>query len=226
MSKSQLILRLISEMSGISVSRIKARELTDADLYDIDKATEKMKSLPLYINDKIMKSVNQIAKEARKLVKEKGIKWLVVDYLQLIADGSNKSSRNDEVGEISRGLKLLAKELDIPIVALSQMSRAVESRPNKRPQLSDLRDSGAIEQDADVVVFLYRPEEYQIDTIEIDGHNISSEGLAVFIIAKNRNGKCTDVIARFNGRTTSFYDYRTEPAETHNISSIKPNVDF
>lgn len=219
MSKSQLILRLISEMSGISVIRIKSRELSEQDLYQIDKATEQMANLPLYINDKIMKSVSQIAKEARRLVKEKNIQWLVVDYLQLIADNSSKSSRNDEVGDISRGLKLLAKELNIPIVALSQMSRAVESRPNKRPQLSDLRDSGAIEQDADVVVFLYRPEEYQIPTIEIDGHDVDSSGLAVFIIAKNRNGKCTDVIARFNGKTTSFYDYKNE-------STIKPNHYF
>lgn len=228
MSNEQLMLRTFAELTGISVGKIKALELESYHLDLLDHATREISRYPLYLLDKPVTGIAGIRAEARRLKKEKGIQWLVIDYVGL----AFKSTGNkiEDIGELSKGLKLLAKELDIPIIALSQLNRDVEKRPDKRPQLSDLKDSSQLEADADVVLLLYRPEEYGIKTIEIDGIDQDSTGKAIFIIAKNRNGKCTDVVCQFVGSTTSFYDLDyVKPNSLDSIgvtSSIKPNGDF
>jgi len=139
-----------------------------------------------------------------------GVELIVVDYLQLMrGTGKKAENRVNEITEISMGLKAIAKELEIPLIALSQLSRAVESRGDKRPNLSDLRDSGSIEQDADLVAFIYRPEYY-----DAEGKNHEIKGLAEFIIAKNRNGACVNLPLLFHGPTTDFREFDEEPTRT------------
>jgi replicative DNA helicase len=134
--------------------------------------------------------------------REKGIELLIIDYLQLITNKVKGGNREQEVSEISKGLKSLAKELDIPIIALAQLSRANEQRSNKVPMLSDLRESGSIEQDADMVMFIHRPEEYGM----LMGDGTPSEGKAEFIISKHRNGPTLTLEVGFDGTHTKFYD--------------------
>ena len=160
---------------------------------------------PLYVDDTPGLSVFELRTKARRLVKEKGVKLIMIDYLQLMnAAGMKFNSRQEEVSTISRSLKGLAKELNIPIIALSQLSRAVEQRPGedgKRPQLSDLRESGAIEQDADMVIFVHRPEYYHIME---DTQGNSLKGIAQICVAKHRKGAVADVNLRFVGHFTRF----------------------
>ena len=139
--------------------------------------------------------------------REFGIEMLIIDYLQLMDGASSKDNREQEISKISRGLKKLAKELDIPIIALSQLSRQVENRPSKKPQLSDLRDSGAIEQDADMVIFLLRPEYYEIEQYLYGNEPMTTEGLMVHIIAKFRGGVTGEIRNRWIGETTSIMDW-------------------
>jgi replicative DNA helicase len=138
-------------------------------------------------------------------VREKKIKFIVIDYLQLIHTKNSKGNTNDDISKITIALKNLAKELNVPIICLSQLSREVEKRADKKPQLSDLRDSGAIEQDADMVIFIYRPEYYGIMD---DGLGNSTIGKAQIIVSKHRNGATDDLIVNFDGRCTNFYDSR------------------
>jgi replicative DNA helicase len=197
MSKQQLGGRIQSNLSGVDVSKIIKKQLDLGDIDYIEKNCIKLLTSPLYIDDTPNISLIELKSKARRLVREKGVKLIVIDYLQLMRSGLNIMNREQEIAEISRGLKGLAKELEIPIVALSQLSRLVEGRTDKKPQLSDLRESGQIEQDADMVMFCYRPEYYGVDTYEINSESIEASGLFMLIIAKHRNGELGEVPLRF-----------------------------
>jgi replicative DNA helicase len=181
-------------------------QLDRADWLRLDKKLDKVKDAPLYIDDTEGLSVMELRSKARRLVKEKGIKLIMIDYLQLMtASGMKYNSRQEEVSLISRSLKGLAKELNIPVLALSQLNRGVESREGaegKRPHLSDLRESGAIEQDADMVIFLHRPEYYGL-MMSKDG-TINYKGKAEVIISKHRKGATGIIMMKFQGTYTRF----------------------
>ena len=205
MSNVQLVNRLISNVCEIPSEKIKSGQLA---AYEWQQLYYKLKDLldaPLYVDDTPSLSVFELRTKARRLVREHGVRIIIIDYLQLMnASGMAFGSRQEEVSTISRSLKGLAKELNIPIIALSQLNRGVESREGlegKRPQLSDLRESGAIEQDADMVCFIHRPEYYKIFQ---DDKGNDLRGMAEIIIAKHRNGAVGDVLLRFKGEYTRF----------------------
>lgn len=182
MAREQLAQRLLCAEAVVDASRMRSGRLDDNDWQRISKAIAALHDARIYIDDSPALTVMELRSKARRLKMRHGLDVLIIDYLQLIHAGtrSRYENRNQEISEISRALKALAKELRIPVVALSQLSRAVESRPNKRPMLSDLRESGAIEQEADLVAFIYRDEYYN--------DNTDSPGIAEIIVAKHRNG--------------------------------------
>ena len=202
MSNVQLVNRLISNVCS---EKIKSGQLADYEWQQLDYKLRDLLDAPLYVDDTPSLSVFELRTKARRLVREHGVKVIIIDYLQLMnASGMSFGSRQEEVSTISRSLKGLAKELNIPIIALSQLNRGVENRDGeegKRPQLSDLRESGAIEQDADMVCFIHRPEYYKIYK-SADGTDL--RGMAEIIIAKHRNGAVGDVRLRFIGQYTRF----------------------
>jgi replicative DNA helicase len=205
MSNVQLVNRLIVNTCEIPGEKIKNGQLLPYEWEQLDFKIKELYDAPLYIDDTPSLSVFELRTKSRRLVREHGIKMIIIDYLQLMnASGMNYGSREQEVSMISRSLKGLAKELNIPIIALSQLNRGVEGRAGaegKRPQLSDLRESGAIEQDADMVCFIHRPEYYKI--LEDDKGN-SLIGLAEIIIAKHRNGATGDILLRFKSEFARF----------------------
>lgn len=205
MSNVQLVNRLISNVCEIQGSKILNGQMQPDEWDRLDKRINSLMGAPLYVDDTPGLSVFELRTKARRLVREKGVKIIMIDYLQLMnANGMRFSSRQEEVSTISRSLKGLAKELNIPILALSQLNRGVESREGiegKRPQLSDLRESGAIEQDADMVLFVHRPEYYHIYQDE-NGRDL--HGMAQIIIAKHRKGATGDVLLTFRGEFTRF----------------------
>ncbi|WP_300699811.1 replicative DNA helicase [Bacteroides sp.] len=205
MSNVQLVNRLISNVCEIPSEKIKSGQLADYEWQQLDYKLRDLLDAPLYVDDTPSLSVFELRTKARRLVREHGVRIIIIDYLQLMnASGMAFGSRQEEVSTISRSLKGLAKELNIPIIALSQLNRGVENREGeegKRPQLSDLRESGAIEQDADMVCFIHRPEYYKIFT-SADGSDL--RGMAEIIIAKHRNGAVGDVRLRFIGQFTRF----------------------
>lgn len=205
MSKEQLVTRILSLISCMPVQKIVTRNLTKYDVDLLERDGQVLNNVPLFIDDSASLSIIELTAKARRLKREKGIELIVVDYLQLMK-GSGQN-RENEISDISRGLKILAKELNIPIIALSQLSRAVESRSNKKPILSDLRESGAIEQDADLVMFTFRPEYYDFPTYEIGDNQYPSDGLMVFIISKFRQGSVGEVKARWIGELTKIDNY-------------------
>jgi len=197
MSKEQLVTRLLCSQSEINAQTLRGGLLKDEDWPRLSAAAAVVSELPIYIDDTSAISVMEMRAKARRLKNDKGLDLVFVDYLQLMrGDGE---SREREISEISRSLKAMAKELDIPVVALSQLNRSVESRPDKRPQLSDLRESGAIEQDADVIMFVYRDEVYNKD-------NPENAGLAEILVRKQRNGPTGVAEMRFFGEFTTFRD--------------------
>ena len=206
MSDVQLTNRLVSNACMIEGKKLMSGQLDRADWLRLDKKIDKLKDAPLYIDDTEGLSVMDLRSKARRLVKEHGVKLIMIDYLQLMtASGMRYNSRQEEVSLISRSLKGLAKELNIPVLALSQLNRGVESRDGaegKRPHLSDLRESGAIEQDADMVIFLHRPEYYGI-FMSSDGL-IDYKGKAEIIISKHRKGATGIIITNFMGEYTRF----------------------
>ena len=207
MNNVQLFNRLISNTCRIKGSKILNGQLAPDEWERLDKNLVQLTGAPIYIDDTPGLSVFELRTKARRLVREKGVQIIMIDYLQLMnANGMRFNNRQEEVSTISRSLKGLAKELDIPIIALSQLNRTVENREGqgidgKRPQLSDLRESGAIEQDADMVVFVHRPEYYHILQDE-KGNNL--KGMAQIIIAKHRKGATKDVLLTFKGEYTTF----------------------
>lgn len=208
MSGEQLVNRLLSIASGVEHSRLRNANLSDDDEKKIYAAENKLQTYPLYIDDFPSLNIRELRSKASIMKKKYDIKLLCIDYLQLMNGIDKRGNRESEISEISRGCKIIAKELDIPVIALSQLSRAVESRTDKLPQLSDLRESGGIEQDADNVIFIMRPETYNINEIEINGENINSNGIAVIKIAKNRHGTMKTFPLKFNGGKMLFDEYK------------------
>lgn len=195
MSRSQIIDRMISMQSGIPMWDTRTGKMTDDMFAKYAEAMGELAEGQMYVDDTPGQHINEIRTKSRRIALEKGVDLIVVDYLQLI-HGSSKEGRTQEVAEISQGLKNIAREIDIPVIALSQLSRAIESRNSRRPQLSDLRDSGSIEQDADVVMFIDREETYNPDT--------ERKGVADIIVAKHRNGPTGDVSLAFVKEIASF----------------------
>jgi len=198
MSKEQLGLRMLCSVSRVDSQRLRTGFLKEQDWPKLTRAYNMLLDAPIYIDDTPAISVLELRAKARRLKTEHDIGMLVVDYLQLMRGRSNVQSREQEISEISRSLKAMAKELHIPVLALSQLNRSLESRPNKRPQLSDLRESGAIEQDADVICFIYRDEVYN------KAEDNPKRGIAELIIGKQRNGPTGTVELAFLDRFTTF----------------------
>ncbi|TGQ46988.1 MULTISPECIES: replicative DNA helicase [unclassified Mesorhizobium] len=224
MSSEQLATRIISEQTEIPSSKIRRGEISEMDFEKLVACSQTMQKIPLFIDQTGGISIAQLSARARRLKRQRGLDVIVIDYIQLMQGSSSKSSQNrvQEITEITTGLKALAKELAVPIIALSQLSRQVESRDDKRPQLSDLRESGSIEQDADVVLFVYR-EEYYLKNREpkpgtdeyIKWENEMNEmrGKAEVIVAKQRHGPTGSVSLAFQGEFTRFSDL----AEEHHL---------
>ena len=202
MSKEQLTNRIISMVAKIDGKKFTIDGLSPDDLLKIKIVRNELNSLPLYIDDSASLSVEEFQVKSKRLRAKNKIGLIVVDYLQLMT--SKGFGREQEVSKISRGLKLTAKSINVPVIALSQLSRGVESRPDKRPILSDLRESGAIEQDADVVIFLYRPEYYKIQNWDQAYSNAPTAGQAEYIVAKNRNGGLARSRIKFDPNYTLF----------------------
>lgn len=216
MSAEQLATRIVSEQSEVSSSKIRRGEISEADFTKLTICSNEMQKIPLYIDETGGISIAQLAARARRLKRQKGLDVMIVDYIQLMQGSSkNAGNRVQEITEITTGLKALCKELNVPIVALSQLSRQVESRDDKRPQLADLRESGSIEQDADVVLFVYR-EEYYIQNKEPkagteewftwDEQLRQARGKAEVIIGKQRHGPTGSARLQFQAEFTRFTD--------------------
>lgn len=206
MANVQLVKRLISNVADLNGEKIKSGQLTPEEWSRLNNRLRSVYSAPLYLDETPGLSITELRTKARRLVREKQVKMIMIDYLQLMnATGLKLGSREQEVSTISRSLKALAKELNIPIIALSQLNRSTETREDKRPVLSDLRESGAIEQDADIVCFIHRPEYYTRSSEDKDGNDI--RGLAELIIAKHRSGAVGDVKLRFVNQFARFQDW-------------------
>lgn len=212
MSEAELLQRVMAIQSGVDLWKIKKNAFKGNDL---ERITQAVGSLPtFYINDSAKQTINSLSSWAKRMVKRKGCRMLVIDYLQLMGgSGKNRNgNREQEISEISRGMKIIAKELNIPVICLSQLNRSVETRGgDKKPQLSDLRESGAIEQDADIVMFPHRPEYYNIFEDE-QGNDM--RGKANIILAKHRSGSTGEFTVQWNAATTSFVDYDILPDYT------------
>lgn len=234
MSSLQLVNRLVSSETEIDNEKLKTGNLNDQDWKQLNVKVSALTNAPIYIDDTPALSIFELRAKCRRLAAEKKIELIIIDYLQLMTgqDRNNKNgNREQEISHISRSLKGIAKELNIPIIALSQLSRNVERQANsKKPQLSDLRESGAIEQDADMVVFIYRPEYYGFQETE---NNESTRDLAEIIVAKNRNGSLNTVNLKFIGKYTKFtdpdstYDFVDETEGSYNprVGMPNPNVE-
>jgi replicative DNA helicase len=217
MSADQLATRLLAEESGISGELLRMGKISHDEFLKLARAAQDLEDLPLYIDDTAGLTIAALRTRARRLKRQKQIGMVVVDYLQLLA-GSGKggeANRVQELSEITRGLKMLAKELEVPVIALSQLSRAVESREDKRPQLSDLRESGSIEQDADIVLFVFREEYYHAQKKPEEGSEKFIKwmekgerirGRAEVLVAKQRHGATGTVNVLFRKETTKFMD--------------------
>jgi replicative DNA helicase len=209
MSSSQVVSRMQSAISGVNVSKIVKKQLNNEEILQIDTMCKGLKNAPIFIDDTPSISLLELKGKCRKLQKEHGVKLIVIDYLQLMRSGQKTQSRELEISEISRGLKGLAKELNIPVIALSQLSRAVEQRQDRKPQLSDLRESGSLEMDTDMVMFCYRPEYYNFEEYEIENETFDSKGLFMLMIAKHRNGSIGEIPLRFIPEQTKIVNYET-----------------
>lgn len=196
MSANQLALRLISSVGRVNSQRLRTGQLEDEDWNKVTAAVSRIKDAKIFIDDTPALTPEQLRSRARRLKREHNLGLIVVDYLQLMHVPGKSESRTNEITEISRSLKAVAKELNVPVIALSQLNRSLETRADKRPIMADLRESGAIEQDADVVAFIYRDEYYNKESAD--------KGLAEVIIAKQRNGPTGTVKLRFDGAYTAF----------------------
>ena len=210
MSNEQVVSRMQSYFSAVNVSKIVKKQLTEQEIVEIEKTCKDLKTAPIFIDDTPNISLLELKGKCRKLVKENNVQLIVIDYLQLMRSGLNINNREQEIAEISRGLKALAKELKIPVIALSQLSRGVESRADKKPMLQDLRESGQIEQDADMVIFCFRPEYYEIDNYEVGSQLFETKGLFMLIIAKHRNGELGEIPLRFIHEQTKITNYNSK----------------
>jgi replicative DNA helicase len=198
MSSEQLVLRMISGMSRVSITTLRSGNVDDRDWPLIYAAKDRISGWPIFIDETGALSITELRSRAKQMAIKHGIQLIVIDYLQLMrADGQN---RNLEIATISMGLKAIAKDLNIPVIALSQLNRSLEARVNKRPMVSDLRDSGSLEQDADLIIFIYRDEVYNTN------RDNPQKGFAELIVAKQRNGSLGMVKAMFQGQYAKFTD--------------------
>jgi len=235
MSSVQLITRLISSETGLSSEKLRTGKLEKHEWEQLNVKVKTLESAPLFIDDTPSLSIFDLRAKARRLASQHGIKMIMIDYLQLMTAGGTQKggNREQEISTISRNLKALAKELSVPVIALSQLSRAVETRGgSKRPILSDLRESGAIEQDADIVSFIYRPEYYKIDEWDDDEHS-PTQGQAEFIVAKHRNGGLENIRLKFIGNQGKFdnlddfdspFEYQSKMNENEENPFITKNL--
>jgi replicative DNA helicase len=207
MSKEQLVDRMFASLLGVDSWKLHKGKLTDDEFSRIGGVMDELSKAELFIDDSVGSSITEVRAKARRLQMEHGLDMLVVDYLQLMscASASYSGNRVQEIGEISRSLKALARELRIPVIALSQLSRAVENRPGKIPQLADLRQSGAIEQDADVVMMMYREDYYEEDS--------SRPGATDIFIRKNRNGPTGRIELMFRKEQMRFFNIEKKRGE-------------
>ena len=203
MSVESLALRMLCSLGPIDSQRVRTGRLLDSDWPKLTRATGMLSEAPIYIDDTPGLTVLEMRAKARRLKSEQDLGLIVVDYLQLMQGKSTAENRAQEISDISRSLKAMAKELNVPVLALSQLNRSLESRTDKRPQLADLRESGAIEQDADVIMFIYRDEVYNPDSPD--------KGTAELIIGKHRNGPTGTVRLTFIGENTRFENYAGSP---------------
>ena len=198
MGRNEIVMRLLSAEAGVNLSAMRSGTVSDPDWGRLASKIGQINEAPLFIDDSPNLTMMEIRAKARRLKQRHDLKLLIIDYMQLMTSGKRVESRQVEVSEFSRSLKLLAKELDIPVVAISQLNRGAEQRQDKRPLLSDLRESGSLEQDADMVILLHREDAYDRDTIRA--------GEADFIIAKHRNGPTGTVVVAFQGHYSRFVD--------------------
>lgn len=215
MSRTEIVNRMLSSQARIDSGRLRTGRLDDAHWRALGDALGRMNDAPLYIDDTPSITMLEIRAKARRLKQRVGLELIVVDYLQLMSSNRRSDNRVQEVAEFSRGLKMLAKELDVPVVALSQLSRQPESRTDKRPMLSDLRESGSIEQDADIVGFIYRDEVYDADSPD--------KGTAELIIAKHRNGAVGKVQLAFLAHYAKFANLSRRPASASGPGAPAPS---
>ena len=213
MGRQQLVQRLICARGGIDSQRLRRNMLRTDDFSKIFAACDELKQSPLYIDDTPGLSLLQLRSKARRMKERFGIKLLVIDYLQLMHVGGRSESRQQEVSEMSRGVKAMARELDVPVICLSQLNRAAEQREGHRPRLSDLRESGSIEQDADVVMMLHREEYYHRHDPDWAVANPDRVGVGEIIIAKQRNGPTGTVHLVWDGASTRYQDRTYMSAE-------------
>lgn len=211
MPGEQLAIRMISSLGRVDQKRLRTGELQEADWPRVTSSVAIMSDAPLFIDDTPALSPAELRARCRRLQREHGLGLIVVDYLQLMQVTGTKENRTNEISEISRGLKTLAKELNVPVIALSQLNRSLEQRPNKRPMMSDLRESGGIEQDADVIVFIYRDEVYNKET--------DRKGVAEVIIGKQRNGPIGTCETAFIGQFTRFENLAADHYDLENYAS-------
>ena len=207
MSRQQLGVRLLCSQARVDSSKVRTGYLASSDWPKVHEAGARLSEAKMFIDDSAALSVLDVRARARRLAAEQPLGLIIIDYLQLMQGRGSSESRQLEVSDISRGLKALAKELNVPIIALSQLSRAVESRTDKRPLLSDLRESGSIEQDADVVMFIYRDFVYNPET--------DDPGKTEILVRKQRNGPIGDVRLHFESQFTRFFDRAKRDDEPH-----------
>ena len=224
MSSIQLVNRLIIAETDIPADKIKNGRLSEEEWKQLDSRIKKLVQAPIYIDDTPAITITELRAKSRRLMAQHKLDLVIIDYLQLMTGPQNSGSREQEVSNISRSLKSIAKELNVPVIALSQLNRSAELRGGlKRPQLSDLRESGAIEQDADMVVFIHRQDKFGIVTFE-DGS--STKGIAEIILAKNRNGPVDDVRLRFREEKALFVDIEDFEIDSGFESQNKQSMTF
>ena len=198
MSRNEIAMRLLSAEASIALNHLRSGTMSDADWQKLARKMSAVCEAPLFIDDSPNLTMMEIRAKCRRLKQRHDLRLVVIDYLQLMTSGKKVESRQQEVSEFSRSIKLLAKELDVPVVAISQLNRGAEQRTDKRPQMSDLRESGSIEQDADMVMLLHREDAYERES--------PRAGEADFILAKHRNGPTATITVAFQGHYSRFVD--------------------
>jgi replicative DNA helicase len=203
MPAEQILTRMLSSVGSVNLGNIRSGKLSEDDWPRITSATKQLQDAKIFIDDTPALTPTELRARSRRIKREHGLNLIVVDYLQLMTVPGTKENRATEISEISRGLKALAKELNCPVIALSQLNRGVEQRENKKPVMSDLRESGAIEQDADMILLIYRDEVYNRET--------PKKGIAEVDLAKHRNGETGEIRLTFRGANARFENYK-DPA--------------
>jgi replicative DNA helicase len=202
MPSEQVITRMLASVGGVPLTSLRSGRISDEDWVRITSATSQLSEAKIFVDETPALNPTELRARARRVKREHGLDLIVVDYLQLMQVPGTQENRATEIAEISRGLKALAKELSVPVIALSQLNRGVEQREHKRPVMSDLRESGAIEQDADIILLIYREEVYD--------KNTAKKGVAEIDLVKHRNGEIGTFLLTFQGQFTRFANYASD----------------